>query len=346
MDQHRKRKAGTGADIGANTDHAANKKCKGSRAWQGAKKGRKGPSGSGPSIEAGDAGIWATCDKNTEGKCTAELRDLFNEYAERIYGHADADAVAAREDDEAEEEDIEADIKHEIEGLQTGHRTPLFQPVRLEVQCVLFFKTRPPVEPVSFVHGICTDAMNGTLRTRSRCVRRLSPMTLMGKATEKSLDEISRAVLAPHFHVDGMAPTKFAIRFSSRNHDTLRREAVIKQVADAVGSRHPVDLSKYDALVLVEIYKVRVGLATQVVRIPTTTPPSTPTLPQHPPPPKPGLPASMSSGATQNMCGMSVVPHDFEQLKRYNLAEIYHATRAGVASTKDTGPDGGGGGGG
>ena len=73
---------------------------------------------------------------------------------------------------------------------------------------VLFFKTRPPVEPVSFVHGICADAMAGTLRTRSRCVRRLSPMTLMGKATEKSLEEVSRVVLAPHFHVEGSPPQK------------------------------------------------------------------------------------------------------------------------------------------
>ncbi|MCJ1432565.1 hypothetical protein MMC27_001922 [Xylographa pallens] len=257
MDHNKKRKAETGADIAAKT---VNKKSKGTKGWQVAKRGQKPGSGSGPSIEAGDAGIWATCDKNTEGKCTAELRDLFNEYAERIYGNSEIGDTPAQDDDPAEE-DIEADIKHEIEGLQVPRRTPLFQPVRLEVQCVLFFKTRAPVEPVSFVHGICSDVMTGVLRTRSRCVRRLSPMTLMGKATEKSVEEVSRAVLAPHFHADGTPPKKFAIRFSCRNHHTLTRDAVIKQVADAVGSPHVVDLTKYDLLIIVEIYKNMCGMS-------------------------------------------------------------------------------------
>ena len=36
---------------------------------------------SGPkvTIEPGDAGIWATCDRNKEAKCVGELRDLFQE---------------------------------------------------------------------------------------------------------------------------------------------------------------------------------------------------------------------------------------------------------------------------
>ncbi|MCJ1291556.1 hypothetical protein MMC34_003101 [Xylographa carneopallida] len=259
MDPPTKRTAETGADIPA---HPMSKKSKGTKGWQVAKRGQKLPSGSGPSIEAGDAGIWATCDKNTEGKCTAELRDLFNEYAERIYGsNADVIETPARAGHDEGEVDIEANIRHEIEGLQVPRRTPLFQSVRLEVQCVLFFKTRPPVEPVSFVHGICSDTLNGTLRTRTRCVRRLTPMTMMGKATEKSLDEVGKVVLAPHFHVEGMPPQKFAIRFSSRNHHTLAREAVIKQVADAVGRPHVVDLTKYDALIIVELYKNMCGMS-------------------------------------------------------------------------------------
>ena len=33
-------------------------------------------------------------------------------------------------------------------------------------------------------------------------------MTTMGKATEKGLEEVSKAVLAPHFHAEGVAPKK------------------------------------------------------------------------------------------------------------------------------------------
>jgi hypothetical protein len=34
---------------------------------------------SGGTIEPGDAGIWATCGMGKEGKCAAELKDIFNE---------------------------------------------------------------------------------------------------------------------------------------------------------------------------------------------------------------------------------------------------------------------------
>lgn len=30
-------------------------------------------------IQPGDSGIWVTCDKGREGKCTSELRDFFNQ---------------------------------------------------------------------------------------------------------------------------------------------------------------------------------------------------------------------------------------------------------------------------
>ena len=36
----------------------------------------------------------------------------------------------------------------------------------------------------------------------------------------------------------------------------MKRDDVIKQVADAVGSRHKVDLTNYDLLILVDIYRV------------------------------------------------------------------------------------------
>ncbi|KAI9871318.1 MAG: hypothetical protein M1830_003036 [Pleopsidium flavum] len=80
-------------------------------------------------------------------------------------------------------------------------------------------------------------------------------MTLMGKATEKGLEEVARTVLAPHFHTQGGSAKKFAIRPTIRSHNTLTRDGVIKQLADAVGPAHKVDLKHYDLLIIVEIYK-------------------------------------------------------------------------------------------
>lgn len=77
---------------------------------------------------------------------------------------------------------------------------PSWKRPRLTCITVIFFKVLLPIEPVSFVHQICSDAASGTSRKQSRSVKRLTPMTLMGKATETGLGEVTRQVLAPHFH--------------------------------------------------------------------------------------------------------------------------------------------------
>jgi hypothetical protein len=51
---------------------------------------------------------------------------------------------------------------------------------------------------------------------------------------------------------------QFAIRTNIRNHKTLSRVGIIRQVAEKVGPRHPVDLANFDLLILVEVYKVSV----------------------------------------------------------------------------------------
>lgn len=68
---------------------------------------------------------------------------------------------------------------------------------------MLFFKTIPPVMPVEFVHRICEDARNNPQKRRTRFVNRLTPMAMMGKATEKGLEEVAEAVLREHFHLAG-----------------------------------------------------------------------------------------------------------------------------------------------
>jgi len=81
--------------------------------------------------------------------------------------------------------------------------TKLFSPVYLDLPCVLFFKTRPPIDPVDFVHRICKEIVSTPGIRRMRYVNRLTPMTLMGKATEKGLEEVARAVLGSHFNLRG-----------------------------------------------------------------------------------------------------------------------------------------------
>lgn len=244
MDDNKKRKADT--DQGRSG-------AKKSKPWMVPKKGQHHYSP--PSIEPGDEGIWATCEMGKEGKCTSDLRDLFEEYAAKLYGEVKGEGEDAQDDNV--EIDIEAEIKKEVQGLtskitKTG---PLFQSIKVDIQCVLFFKTRAPIEPVGFVHKICKDALEGATK-RHRWVKKLTPMTKMGKATVEGLEKVAKDVLEPVFHAEGTLPKKFAIRPTRRNHNVMKRDDIIKQIAKAVGGKHSVDLKDYDHLILVDVYRV------------------------------------------------------------------------------------------
>ncbi|KAI9823309.1 MAG: Pyruvate decarboxylase 1 [Thelocarpon impressellum] len=257
----------------------------------------------GGTIEPGDSGVWATCDKGREGKCVVELRDFLEKAAEEIYGNE------LREDEEDGDGagDIESSIQQEIQQMRAQKSSSLFTAVKLNIPCVLFFKTRPPIDPETFVHELCTRAASGKCKQRTRFVKRLTPATLIGKAYEASLVEVAKTVLAPHFHQPDRPPKKFAIRPTLRSHTAqLSRDVMIKRIAEVVGPGHAVDLKKPDLLILAEVYK--------------------------------------------NICSVCVVPGDFEELKRYNLAEIYEPTPRPVeentAASKGSGGGGGAGSGG
>jgi len=252
--------------------------------------------GGGGKIEPGDSGIWVTCVKGKEGKATQELKVMFDEYAERFYKIAPGiQAEDGEENGEDSIDDIESSIQKEVVSMSNdkNSRGKLFSPVFLNVACVLFFKTQAPIVPVDFVHRICEDAVARPEGRKHRFVNRLTPMTLLGKATENGIDELGKTVLREHFRlaVDETADesakearASYAIRPTIRNHKTLKRDAIIKQVASLVASTHKVDLTNPEKVILIEIY--------------------------------------------QSICGISVVGGDWESLKRFNLAELYQPTNA------------------
>ncbi|ORY06040.1 THUMP domain-containing protein [Clohesyomyces aquaticus] len=244
------------ADAELRTD-SRDKRAKGKKQWPTPRK--DGTDGRG--IQPGDVGIWATCAMNKEAKSVADLRDLFQEYASRLYDVSQPGEAADDEDADEDKGGIEAEIKRELEGIRNPNAKPLFTSVKLNTQCLIFFKTRQPVEPISFVHSLCNDAANGVAQTRCRFVKRLTPITAMEKATERGLDDVAQKVLAPHFHSPEQVGRKFAIRTSIRNNKQFTRDMVIKRVAAAVGPGHKVDLKCYDLLILVEIYQNILGMS-------------------------------------------------------------------------------------
>lgn len=128
-----------------------------------------------------------------------------------MYGITPPKEAAAVEGDGGEEgeegeEDIEASIKKELEGYKApksdaAREKWAFSIVPVVMDCVLFVKTRAPVQPVEFCRRICEDAKACTnlMERKTRYVNRLTPVTAMNKASEKGIDRAAREALAHWF---------------------------------------------------------------------------------------------------------------------------------------------------
>lgn len=117
-------------------------------------------SNSNSTVQAGETGIFVTCHRGKEGKCTGEVLDLLQDYAERIYesssasdssrsaavkedggdGEDDGDGDGKEDDGNGGEEvvvvdDIEKEILAEVREIRKPKVARLFTPVQLNVQC-------------------------------------------------------------------------------------------------------------------------------------------------------------------------------------------------------------------
>lgn len=135
------------------------------------------------------------------------------------------EAVAAEEIEEPEE-DLEESVAKEIEAIRALNRPKgpeddfVFAPVRVDVACLLFVKTRPPIEPVEFVRRICLDALGRgdapgasgcSLDRKTRHVNRLTPVSWVGRATMDDLLEGARGVLGKQFVLRGTSAAQDAV---------------------------------------------------------------------------------------------------------------------------------------
>ncbi|KAK0611161.1 hypothetical protein B0T14DRAFT_571081 [Immersiella caudata] len=292
-------------------------------------------------IQPGDQGIWVTCARHKEAKALREVSQLFSQYLEKMYG------IKEMEDAEPEDgdvDDIEAAVQKEVATLSykdkgdDEHRH--FTAVKMNVDCLLFVRTRAPIEPLEFVRRICADAKaREPGQLKCRYVNRLTPVTVIGKASEAGLLEVARKALSPIFKLNPSTemtapkeaeeseveaseeqakdegkvvaeepetreyePSTFAIRPQIRNHSNLKRNHVIVQTAGLVDQKlHKVNLTSPDYVIVIDIYQAGPHLISlrseQITRAELTI--------------------------RQTACGMCVVGRDWEELKKYNLSELY-----------------------
>ncbi|OLN94354.1 tRNA acetyltransferase TAN1 [Colletotrichum chlorophyti] len=269
----------------------------------------------GVSLEVGDKGVWVTFARGMDGKAISEFSLLCDEYGKTLYGITPPDEEEGESDGEGE--DIEASIKNELDGIsseKTAKAKRNFKAIKAGIECVFFMKTRDPVDPVELCRRMCQDAILCTdLKERkSKYLNRITPVTVMDKASENGIARVARKVLAPWFGLTDEDPAKakdgdkqedeeadqaiaekikgegrpaftYAIRPSIRSNNTLDRDELIKQIASVVNPRHKVNLTNPDKVVLVDVF--------------------------------------------QSFCGMSVIEgSDWDGLKKLNVNELYKAS--------------------
>ncbi|KAL1885115.1 hypothetical protein Plec18167_001772 [Paecilomyces lecythidis] len=231
-----------------------------SKRRKGGEKWRKQTKGA---IETGDSGVFVTCDMGREHKSSMEALDLFSELTQGLpqkVGNVEDD-VSKAEDSDAEEDDIETQIRKEMEGLKpkAGDKR-LFQEIKMDMPCISFIRLDKSIDPVDLVHSICVDARENPEKKRSRWILRLTPVTAIRKTLSVNLEDFAREILKPHFHSGG-PPKKYAIRPNVRGNKQLGRDIIIKTVADVVGPDHSVDLKNYDLLILVDVIQNIIGMS-------------------------------------------------------------------------------------
>ncbi|KAH3682454.1 hypothetical protein WICPIJ_006596 [Wickerhamomyces pijperi] len=252
-------------------------------------RGKKKYKVSSGNIDPQTSGIYATCQRKSEKKCEKELSILFEEKLQEYY----ADELAKLEEQEQEQEQndtktkeptpesesaelsIEDEIKRELEELKkqgsTNNKGPSvagakklrLQFIDLGTECVVFCKTKKPIDPVDFVTRICEDFAASPVKT-TRFTQKLTPITMSSSASEEELVKLAKQVLQPHFHKEeGQEPVKFAIQVTRRNFNTIPKDDIIRRIAECVGRDHghKVDLKQYDKLIIVECFKSNIGMS-------------------------------------------------------------------------------------
>lgn len=236
----------------------------GKRKGDGQSKGKAKKFKVGGFIDPATSGVYATCTRGKEQQCRKELMNLFSEKIEQYFDLSKVEEEG-EEEETKKELSIEEQIQKELGELKEtkDSKKEFLKPIDLGCECLVFIKTKRPIEPETLVQNICKECATLAQKT-TRYTQRLTPITMSALPTIEELMKLARRVLKPHFHKEeGQEPVKFAIQVSKRNFNALSKGDIIKRVAECVGQDHghKVDLKNYDKLIMIEGYKSNIGMS-------------------------------------------------------------------------------------
>ena len=112
--------------------------------------------------------------------------------------------------------------------------------ITLDIPCVSFVRlpsswlTSKSAKPVDLVYTICREAYRDPLRPRSRFIKRLTPVTRVKKVMNDGIERLCEEVLPPVFGMEQGKVWKYAIRVTVRNNNQVSKDDIIKRVAGFV----------------------------------------------------------------------------------------------------------------
>ncbi|KAI8997539.1 hypothetical protein BDB01DRAFT_714404 [Pilobolus umbonatus] len=209
-------------------------------------------------IQPDMAGVMVMCARGREKKAVKEAIDILSQYADKLFPES------KEEEKEGEEEgdDLEASIAKELESLKKhDKKRKRFAHIPTGIDCVMFLRTIPPVEPVKLVHDMLTDLDVKQLKT-TRYISRFLPVEKICHSHLPDMEKAAQSLFStsPFFNEKdengNTISKKFALVCRVRNCNKLVRLDVINAIAGVVDKVHQVDLTNPEITVLIEVCQV------------------------------------------------------------------------------------------
>ncbi|KAH8371519.1 hypothetical protein KR093_007841 [Drosophila rubida] len=197
-------------------------------------------------LQPGQRGFLATCNMN-EKACVRECYNLLNYYADELY-KSEPDTS---KDCDYDSDDFDAAIAKCKE--EFSHRNARFQNVDTGTTNCLFIRTKLE-DPVELGKYIVEDIIK-TAKPMSRFILRLVPIEAVCRANMPDIINAAGLLFDKYFLKE---PTTYGIIFNHRYNQQIKRDHIIKELADLVNAKNignKVDLQHAKKSIIVEVLR-------------------------------------------------------------------------------------------
>lgn len=197
-----------------------------------------------PTLEVNLKGFICSCN-DREKDCVRESYNLLNKYADVLY-------PSQPSTEDCKDTDIADDLRKELLEL-TSNKKNRFQVVESGAKNLIFINTTLE-DPVQLAEKIVSDIAE-TKNKQTRILLRLVPIEITCKAYVKDIENAFKRIATKYFTENSKT---FSVVYNHRNNNNLKRDDVIKVIADAVfqtRSDHKVNLKDAEISVVIEVIK-------------------------------------------------------------------------------------------